>query len=409
MKKYWITALLGMALISFGQSAGQGEGPECDCPACREKAESGKEFTLPGLQGLEGDRQPDAVQDVHEDAGRQPDEAEHGAAHGHDHSAPGDEPDVHREDACCPSDAKAETGLHDHDADEVHDHVSHEGDDHGDHADEGIELSEGMIAKLGLQIQTAKGGVVSRSSTFPAEIKLNRDQTAAVSPRYPSIVRQVFAEIGDEVKKGDVLAALENRETMAVYTVMAPQDGVIIIKDLAVGETASEDKVLFEVTDLSSVWADISIFPQYQHVLKKGMPVNFVAHDGHTAQGVVKYVSPIVSHETRTFTARCVLAGVDEDFTPGAFVRARIATGQADARVVVPRDAVQTIDGESVVFIPDEHGFSATPVKTGLMDDAVVEILQGLDPNDRYVAAGAFALKAQMVTRGMDPHAGHGH
>ena len=173
---------------------------------------------------------------------------------------------------------------------------------------------------MGIQIREAKGGTVARSSVFPAEIKLNSDRAASVSPRYPSIVRQVFAEIGDEVKKGDVLASLENRETLAVYTIAAPLDGTIISKNLAVGEAASEDKVLYKVADLSSVWADISIFPKYQHLVRKGGKVQLIAHDGHTASGVIKYISPIVSHETRTFTARCVLKGADEDFTPGAFV-----------------------------------------------------------------------------------------
>jgi cobalt-zinc-cadmium efflux system membrane fusion protein len=407
-KNHWIIALLGMTVASFGQQADNDGMPVCDCPSCREKAASGREFTLPGLEGLEEGPQTDGTRNEHTEP-----------AQAHDEHEPGE--------SCCPSDSAATDAPHDHEGGSRHDHADHdehedhephvghhhdadvEGHDHGDHDGGEIELSDETIAKLGLQIMEARGAAVARSSTFPAEIKLNRDQTAAVSPRYPSIIRQVFAEIGDAVKKGDVLAALENRETMAVYTVTAPQDGVIIHKDLAVGETASTDKVLFEVTDLSSVWADISIFPQYQHVLKKGIAVTFVAHDGHTAQGVVKYISPIVSHETRTFTARCVLEGADEDFTPGAFVRARIAVRKKAARVVVPRDAVQTIDGESVVFIPGEHGFSAITVKTGLMDDTGIEILQGLEPNDRYVATGAFALKAQMVTSGMDPHAGHGH
>lgn len=266
-----------------------------------------------------------------------------------------------------------------------------------------------MMTQAGVQIRKAKGGTVAKSSVFPAEIKLNRDRTAAVSPRYSSIVRQVFAEIGDEVKKGDVLASLENRETMAVYTVSAPQAGVIISKDLAVGETAAEDRVLFEVADLSSVWADISIFPKYQHFLRKGMAVKFIAHDEHTARGTVKYISPIVSHETRTFTARCVLKGARDDFTPGAFVRARINVEKANVAVVVPREAVQTIHGESVVFVPGDEGFITAPVKTGLADGSNVEIKSGLKPGDQYVAVGAFVLKAQMIVSGMDPHAGHGH
>ena len=139
------------------------------------------------------------------------------------------------------------------------------------------------------------------------------------------------------------------------------------------------------------------------------MPVEFVAHDGHSTKGVVKYISPLVSHETRTFTARCVLKGAGEDFTPGAFVRARIHIETVDANVVVPRKAIQTIDGENVIFVPGEQGFLPAVVTLGVADEHHVEIVSGLQPGGQYVAVGAFTLKAQMATSGMDPHAGHGH
>jgi cobalt-zinc-cadmium efflux system membrane fusion protein len=281
---------------------------------------------------------------------------------------------------------------------------------HDEHAEEGgLAIDAQTAEEIGLHISRAQGGILSESVLFPAEILLNRDRAAAVSPRYAGEIRQVFAEIGDRVRRGDVLASLENRETLSVYTVKAPLDGVVVAKDASVGEFAAEERVLFEVADLSSVWADISIFPTYQHVVRKGMAVEFIAHDGHAAEGTVHYVSPLVSHETRTFTARCVLEGAAEDFTPGAFVRARIVTTSEPVRVRVERDAVQRLDGEPVVFISDEHGFETRVVQTGRSNDRFVEIISGLNPGERYVSAGAFALKAEMLTSGMDPHAGHGH
>jgi hypothetical protein len=455
MKKYWMIALLGLATASLGQQAENNE-LACDCPSCREKAASGKEFTLPGLAGLEEGPQD---KDAQEEKGAHNDHADED--HGHDHTAeaiphdhdgdghdPAAEGVAHDHDGDgvpahpLQDDLAEETVPHDHDgegkpdhdslegrdedAHEGHDHgsqeeESHEGHDHGavvedlheghDHgADaEGIQLTAEMISTAGIEIHEAAGGTIAKSTVFPAEIKLNRDRTAAVSPRYASIVRQVFAEIGDMVRKDDVLASMENRETMAVYTVAAPLDGVIITKDLATGETAGDDKVLFEVADLATVWADISIFPKYQHLIRKGMPVEFVAHDGHSTKGVVKYISPLVSHETRTFTARCVLKGAGEDFTPGAFVRARIHIETVDANVVVPRKAIQTIDGENVIFVPGEQGFLPAVVTLGVADEHHVEIVSGLQPGGQYVAVGAFTLKAQMATSGMDPHAGHGH
>jgi cobalt-zinc-cadmium efflux system membrane fusion protein len=379
------------ALAVFADSSGAGD---CDCPSCTAKKEG--RFTLPALEGLQGDPQ---------DVGK-PDAG----------SEPAGEPAQAGQDSCCPADAlsheghdhEEETDSHDHEAHGEHGHTEEADghDDHG-HAEEagGVHLS----GATGVEIHAAAGGTVEQTSVLPAEIKLNRDRTAAVSPRYPSVVRQVFAEIGDTVRRGDVLASLENRETMAVYTLSAPQDGIIITKDLAAGETAGAERVLYEVADLSSVWADISVFPRYRHLMRKGIPVRFISHDGHTAEGRIKYISPIISHETRTFVARCVLEHPGEDFMPGAFVRARVVLDRVDADVVVPRDAVQLLDGEHVVFVPDGHGYTAVPVGLGAADDRHIIITSGLTPGEDYVAAGAFVLKAAMVTSGMDPHAGHNH
>lgn len=424
-KKILYTALFLAGALAA--SAETNTAVECDCPSCARKEKGG--FTLPGLQGLEkenveteghhhaaadGQEEISAPHSQNHDGDGTPHQASHDDHSGHDHTS--HEGHDHA--------AEGQVGKyvpHDHDGDGVPDHASHDdhddhsGHDHGSHDGhdhgpvEGIKLTQEMFDKLGIQVHEAAGGTVEKMAVFPAEIKLNRDTTASISARYASIVKQVNAEIGDKVIKGQVLALLENRETMAIYKITAPHAGVIISKDLAVGEVVGDDKPLFEVADLSSVWADISVFPRYQHLLRKGMPVNFIARDGCMAHGNIKYISPIISHETRTFTARCILKDARDDFTPGAFVRASINIESVNASVVVPRQAVQTLDSESVVFVPSPNGFIPEVVSLGLADDQHIEITKGLNPGEKYAAVGAFSLKAQMITSGMDPHAGHGH
>ena len=77
--------------------------------------------------------------------------------------------------------------------------------------------------------------------------------------------------------------------------------------------------------------------------------------------------------------------------------------------VVVPTDAIQNIDGENMVFVPEEDGFKPLEVTLGKNVNGRTAILAGLRKGDRYVAKGAFALKAVIVTSGAGGHAGHGH
>ncbi|MCU0857665.1 MAG: efflux RND transporter periplasmic adaptor subunit [Pontiellaceae bacterium] len=260
-----------------------------------------------------------------------------------------------------------------------------------------------------LEIKMAAGGLIERQVTFPAEVRINRDRFAAVSPRYAGLVRELRAEPGNTVKLGDVLAVLENRETLTIYTLTAPLAGTVISKNVSVGESAGEDTVLFEIADLSTVWVEVNVFPQYQQVVRPGSSVQLIAPDGDTAQTVIEYVSPLVSPETRTFKARCVLNNSGKDFAPGSFVRAQIRVESVQAAVRVEKEAVQTVSGATIVFIQDEHGTEPRDVQTGLSDGSYVEIKTGLQAGEKYVAHGAFELKAELITSGIDPHAGCAH
>jgi cobalt-zinc-cadmium efflux system membrane fusion protein len=76
---------------------------------------------------------------------------------------------------------------------------------------------------------------------------------------------------------------------------------------------------------------------------------------------------------------------------------------------MIPKDAVQSLEGETVVFVPDGDAFESVPVVLGRTNGTHVEIATGLGQGEQYVAEGAFALKAEVVTSGLDSHAGHGH
>ncbi len=304
---------------------------------------------------------------------------------GHDHAVEEAKHDEHEGCAHVAEEAK-------HDDHAGHDHAAESHEEHGK-----------------LEIEVVSGGPVERMASFPAEIQINRDRAAAVSPKYAGTVREMYVEIGDAVKKGDLLATIESRETLANYPVKAPVAGVVVSRGSSVGELAGEEAVLFEVVDLSSVWVEIHLFPQYHHAVKQGQTVHLIASDGHEVETVIDYVSPLIDPQTRTVKARCVLVGGGDDFSPGAFVRAQIAVESVQARVRVEKDAVQSMNGETIVFIEDDHGIEPRDVHVGLSGGEFVEIESGLEPGEKVVTHGAFDLKAELVTSGLDPHAGHGH
>ena len=77
--------------------------------------------------------------------------------------------------------------------------------------------------------------------------------------------------------------------------------------------------------------------------------------------------------------------------------------------MVVPREAGQHIEGNDVIFVTDGDTFQMRPVSIGRSDRTQAEVVAGLEPGTRYVAEGAFQLKATVITSSLDSHAGHGH
>ena len=82
-----------------------------------------------------------------------------------------------------------------------------------------------------------------------------------------------------------------------------------------------------------------------------------------------------------------------------------IVTGEAAGGLTVPTEAIQTVDGASVVFVQVPNGFQARPVLVGRQAGGRTEILRGLDGSERVAGANAFLLKAELAKG----EAEHGH
>ena len=196
----------------------------------------------------------------------------------------------------------------------------------------------------------------------------------------------------------------------ARYEIRSPATGVIVEKHIVRGERIDTESPVFTIADMRTVWVNLAVHLKDLHAITVGKTVSIRAdYSGREAQGQVTMVSPIVDHETRTASARLVLDNTDGSWRPGLFVVGRIAVSTQSIPVIVPKNAVQTIEGKTVVFIPEGDAFVPTPVQTGRSDREHIEITAGLAPGTQFVTEGAYELKAKLVTSNLGSHAGHGH
>ncbi len=89
------------------------------------------------------------------------------------------------------------------------------------HAEGEIELSAEQIRAAGIETQVVAPVNVGASLSLPGEIRFDEDRTAHVVSRTPGIVEQVKANLGDQVRKGQVLAVIASEQLSEVRSELA--------------------------------------------------------------------------------------------------------------------------------------------------------------------------------------------
>ncbi|MGB2804567.1 MAG: efflux RND transporter periplasmic adaptor subunit [Candidatus Zixiibacteriota bacterium] len=279
--------------------------------------------------------------------------------------------------------------------------------DHDEHQDV-VHLSDAEMEEFGIEVDVAGPGKLHIEIVVPGEVAVNYDKLAHIAPRFPGVVTEVGKHIGDYVRRGEVLAVIESNEGLVPYEVKSFINGTVLEKHMTLGEVHSEDVAAFVIADLDTVWINLGIYQMHLPKVAVGQKVIISAGQGvPDAKGVVSYISPSVDEHTRTARARVVLPNRGGQWRPGLFVGGTITVEETEVAVLVPKSALQTMDGQTVVFVDEHEDFRAQPVEIGRTNDTSAEVLSGLMPGQKYVSKGGFVLKAELLKGAFGDEHGH--
>src|SRR5204863_8645335 len=134
---------------------------------------------------------------------------------------------------------------------------------------------------------------------------------------------------------------------------------------VSLGAFVQPEAELFRVADPSKIQVEAAINPSDIARLAAGDRAIVELNDGCTVEGRVRAVTPTLSGETRSATALIEVPG--GVLQPGLGVRVRLMPSQGTATnaIVVPENAVQSVDGRDAVFVRTPQGFRARFVTLG--------------------------------------------
>jgi cobalt-zinc-cadmium efflux system membrane fusion protein len=207
----------------------------------------------------------------------------------------------------------------------------------------------------------------------------------------------------------DQIEALPSQppETLRQQELRAPISGRIAERRTELGALVGREGLeseLYVIVDTRVLWADLAVPLSDLPAVREGSDVRIVqGQDAYPA--TIIFISPLIDSTTRAARVVARVDNADGALRPGMFVTADIPTAKVTARVLVPKTALQTLDGSQTIFVRTPDGFSPRAVTIGRVGARDAEVVSGLDTGDRFASANTFVLKAEFGKG----EAGHGH
>ena len=187
--------------------------------------------------------------------------------------------------------------------------------------------------------------------------------------------------------------------------VRAPFDGELGVRHVEVGQFLTAGTQIVTLTDLSTLYANLTVTEKDSAALKVGQTVRILvdAYPGRTFEGKITAIEPQIATDTRNIRVQATLENPDHILKPGMFATTTVVLPDKPAVVTIPETAVDyTLYGDSVFLItekPADDGKTSltsvrTFVRTGNRINGRAEILTGLKPGDRVVAVGQLKLQS---------------
>jgi RND family efflux transporter MFP subunit len=255
---------------------------------------------------------------------------------------------------------------------------------------------EYAIAAQGMQAMSAAGGEAQAGMKQLAESSLARLRNWDLSAE----------QIATLVRTG---------EAKRTITFRSPATGVITEKKAIQGMRFMPGEMLYQVTDLSSVWVIADVFEQDIGLVKNGAKVGLKinAYPDKTFEGRITYVYPTLKAETRTIPVRVELANPGQLLKPAMFAQVEMQVGAKAPVLVVPDSAVIDSGTRRIVLVQIKEGrFEPREVKLGERSENYVEVREGVKEGEQVVVAANFLIDAESNLKaavgGLGGHSGHG-
>jgi HlyD family secretion protein len=273
----------------------------------------------------------------------------------------------------------------------------------GDHVKRGQLLARLNVSVLQPQVANLEAALEqARAEAELADAEYRRAQAVGASGALSAEETQRRRSTGvTAAAKVKVAAAqlAEAQARLARADIRAPADGIILARNVEVGQTATPGgEALFRLSEGGEIELRGQVAEQDLPLLQVGQPVDVrLTGTSHIYQGHVRLLPAVIDPQTRLGMARVSLTP-DPNLRPGAFARAEVTVSNAE-RAVLPQTAVLSDDkGSYVLIVNAQNKVERRSVRVSGIVQNGVTIGEGISGNEQVVTtAGAFLQIGELV------------
>ncbi|HTR52047.1 MAG TPA: efflux RND transporter periplasmic adaptor subunit [Kofleriaceae bacterium] len=186
----------------------------------------------------------------------------------------------------------------------------------------------------------------------------------------------------------------------AAFTVSAPRDGVVVERQVALGQTVSPDSgSLMAIADLSSVWVVADIFRTSIPGLARGARARVVIDNGAEGdrEGTIDQIASVVDPDRHAVPVRIRLDNPEGTLRPNAYVQVRLFD-PTPTKATLPSSAVMSDGKKSFVYVEKPKGvFRRRDVTVGSVIGGKVPVTAGLELDERVIVQGAILVDNEIA------------
>lgn len=275
------------------------------------------------------------------------------------------------------------------------------------------------VAETEAQVKRAEAGIVSAKANLAqaqvAAHRAERELARTLKLKESGLATQQAVDDarseGEAAKARVGVAAAqihvseeELRQGMARQAkglVVAPIAGVVALRDVNVGDLASDAaaaKPIFRIVDNRLLNLTVTVSSVDSARVKVGQSLDFTvdSQPGRTFAGKVMYINPELSSADRSLKVIAEVRNVPENLKGGLFAKGRIVTGVRPQVLQVPRSAIGSFDMQAKkgsMFVVENGAVRKRDIVSGVVNGDMVEIASGVKPGEQYVIRGGFNLK----------------